>query len=435
MSNIIKEKEEEKKENDIDKIIEIKNIEYDKPYYSDESKTIYNINNTPIIKEISIIKTKNSPPTRCYLVCEYSNKNNSIICIGGSDTSCEQYSKITEYNIKNNIWEYWNNDEQIEFDLELSGHSSNLIKLNEMEQIFIFGGYDNWRKEFTAQSYFINLSNRMYEKINYNFNDEKSDEFPCPRTYHTSNYDKENQIVYIYGGTDMNINHSRENNFQSVWAFYLIKKYWKKIEIINPNPLGVPRGHSSILFNNKLYIFGGVILFKKFQNKLFIIDLITKKIENIEYNNNGIIPKPIAFHSSVLIDNNKILIHGGLDKNYNAINDCYIFYINELKFDKINIPLIPNLFGHKIVLNNNKLYFLGGMDSFKYVGDENLIYNIDDEGDNLFNKNENQIEFKPMKNILEITLNVKEKKIEENEEKKKNNEIIKKRRWKKLFYA
>ena len=75
------------------------------------------------------------------------------------------------------------------------------------------------------------------------------------------------------------------------------------------------------------------------------------------------------------------------------------------------------------------------MDSFKYVGDENLIYNIDDEDDNLFNKNENQIEFKPMKNILEITLNVKEKKIEENDEKRKNNEIIKKRRWKKLFYA
>ena len=194
----------------------------------------------------------------------------------------------------------------------------NSIKLNEMEQIFIFGGYDNWRKEFTAQSYFINLSNRMYEKINYNFNDEKCDEFPCPRTYHTSNYDKENQIVYIYGGTDMNINHSRENNFQSVWAFYLIKKYWKKIEIINPNPLGVPRGHSSILFNNKLYIFGGVILFKKFQNKLFIIDLITKKIENIEYNNNGIIPKPIAFHSSVLID-----IYWTVNKYYNTeVTSC-----------------------------------------------------------------------------------------------------------------
>jgi len=28
-------------------------------------------------------------------------------------------NKITEYNIKDNIWKYWKNDEQIEFDLEL----------------------------------------------------------------------------------------------------------------------------------------------------------------------------------------------------------------------------------------------------------------------------------------------------------------------------
>ena len=441
---IIKEKNEEKKVSEND----IKNINSEKPLYSDESKTIYKINNTPLIKEISVIKSKNNPPTRSYLSVEYSNKNNSIICIGGTDTSCEQYNKINEYNIKDNIWKEWNNDDQIEFGLELSGHSSNLVKFNKKEYIFIFGGYDNWKKEFTSQSYLINISNKIYEKINYNYNNtnnEKIIEFPLPRSYHTSNYDEEKQIIYIYGGTDMNINHGKNNNFQSLWAFYLQKRFWKKIELSNNNPQGAPRGHSSILFNDKLYIFGGVVLFKKFQNKLIIIDLNTKKIETFEFNNdgnnkNGIIPKPMAFHSAILIDNEKFLIHGGLDKNYNAINDCYIFYFKNLKFDKIIIPLIPNLFGHKIVMNSykNKLYIIGGMDNFKHVGDENLIYKIDEDGENLFNKNEGQIEFQPMLNILEIVLNKEEEKIKENKdensENKDNNHLNKRRRWKKLFY-
>ncbi len=125
----------------------------------------------------------------------------------------------------------------------------------------------------------INITNKSFEKINYNMNNnEKNREFPLPRTYHSSNYDEDEQIIYIYGGTDMNINHIKNNNFQSVWAFYLTKRYWKKISISNPNPLGVPRGHSSVLLDNKLYIFGGVILFKKFLNKLFIIDLNKKRL-------------------------------------------------------------------------------------------------------------------------------------------------------------
>ena len=143
-----KEKEKEEKKNDD------KGLEYEKPLYSDESKTIYKINNTPLIKEISILKTKNNPPTRCYLTADFSNKNNSIICIGGSDKSCEQYNIINEYSLKNNSWKSWNNDEQIEFGLELSGHSSNLIKLSKKEYIFIFGGYDNWKKQFNISELF-----------------------------------------------------------------------------------------------------------------------------------------------------------------------------------------------------------------------------------------------------------------------------------------
>ena len=449
-----KEKSEIKKENNTDLENRKEKNEIDSPYYSDEVRKIYKISSSPIISEISIITAKSIlPSNRCYLTAEFSKKNNSIICIGGSDDKCVQYNKITEYDLSRNIWRFWKGNEQSEMGIELSGHSSNLITLNGEEKIFLFGGYDNWKKEFTGQSYFVNIKLKNFEKINYYNSFDNNNELPLPRTYHSSNYDKDKNVIYIYGGTDMNINHCKGDNFKSLWKFDLINKTWYKINLeINSQKIlsyGVPRGHSSILLNDKLFIFGGVYSFKKFENLMNIINIKEKKVEALDYNKDsfkkGCIPDPIAFHSAVLLDEKKILIHGGLDKRYNAVNTCYVFHINEMKFDKINIDLIPNLFGHKIVMNSdmNKLYIIGGMDSFKYVGDENLIYKIERDQDYIFNKG--KVEFFPMKNILEISLKkdlvgeslgetpppCEEKTINKN----KNSNPNKRIRWKKLFYV
>ena len=431
---------------------QIQNIEHDKPHYSNEIKTVYKITSYEIFPEISIIKTntkKIAPINRCYLTAEYSPLNNSIICIGGCDENvCNQYNKITEYDLSKNIWDFWPLEDQSELGFELSGHSSNLITLNKEEKIFVFGGYDNWKQEFTAQSYLINIKMKNYEKINYiKKNNEIKNELPLPRTYHTSNYDIRNNVIYIYGGTDMNINHCKGDNFQALWKFNLLEKIWDKINLKNIPLDGPPRGHSSVFLNGKLYIFGGVTLFKKFQNYLYIIDIREKNIEKMDYNSDtfkkGCIPIALAFHSAVLIDENKMLIHGGLNKNYMAVNICYIYYIQEMKFDEIKIPLIPNLFGHKIVMNTEKqkLYIVGGFDNFKFVGDENLSYNIEKDEDDIINKNEGKVRFIPMSNILEISLKKENEKEEtskgeesenQNNEKEKGN---KKRKWKKLFYV
>jgi len=448
----IKDDDLEEKEEKIDK------KEIESSYYVEGAKKVFNISSTPFISEISIINVKNNiPPNRCYLSVEYSKENNSIICIGGSDDKCNQYNKITEYDISNNVWNFWKCEEQSETGLELSGHSSNLINLNDEEKIFIFGGYDN------------------------------NNELPLPRTYHSSNFYEEevevkaedkdedieekviNKVILIYGGTDMNINHLKEDNFQSLWKFDLSKRMWYKINLeiksqqINHD--GPPRGHTSVLLNDKLYIFGGVTSFKKFQNSMHIINLKEKYIELIDYNKEsfkkGCIPEPLAFHSAVLLNDKKMFIHGGLDKRYNATNTCYIYHINEMKFDKISIDLIPNLFGHKVVMNpdKDKLYIIGGLDNFKYVGNESLIYKIEREQDNIFNKG--KVEFFPMKNILEISLNKEylagkqygetpehgetrelgetpepgETREPENKNKKNDENSNKKIRWKKLFYV
>ena len=448
--------DESKEKKDSLKDNNIKNMELDSPYHFDASKKVYKISSTPLISEITILNTKNNPPNRCYITAEFSEKNNSIICIGGTDEKCEQYDKITEYNISKNVWEFWKCEDQSESGLELSGHSSNLITLYKEgknkeekikeEKIFIFGGYDNWKNEFTAQSCLIDINMKTFEKINYNINLNENNEFPMPRTYHSSNYDQKNNVIYIYGGTDMNINHCKGDNFQALWKFNLMDKIWNKINLDKKLTDGPPRGHVSILFKHKLYIIGGVTLFKKFTNNMYIIDLKENTIKKLDYDDDnfkkGCIPEPLAFHSGILLDDKRFLIHGGLNKNYNAINTCYIYYIKEMKFDKISIPLIPNLFGHKILKNNSKniLYIVGGMNDFQYVGDKNLIYQNKEDKDKVFNQNEQKIKFFPMENILEISFDNSDSQgesygVETGNKVEENKNSNKRIRWKKLFYV
>ena len=96
---------------------------------------------------------------------------------------------------------------------------------------------------------------------------------------------------------------------------------------------------------------------------------------------------------------------------------------------------MPKLFGHKLNLDikNSSIFIIGGMDSFKYIGDENLIFS-DDEEENEENdkgaKEENiEIDTKPMEQIFEIVLNnkieIKESAVSQEKIRKKNNKKIK----------
>jgi len=172
--------------------------------------------------------------------------------------------------------------------------------------------------------------------------------------------------------------------------------------------------------NKKLIVFGGVVLFKKFHNEMFVINTEYDKDNNFSMEQifyDGFVPE-IAFHSAEIINKNFFVVHGGLNKNYNVMNDFYVFDVEYKKFNKIEIPLIPKLFGHKILNANNsclngdqsdsKIYFVGGVDNFKFVGDENMI--IEEESENINEgvegKNEGNKQYQPMKMIMQINFNI-----------------------------
>lgn len=368
----------------------------------EDSKKNYEIQNNDIVKTINIYNTKKAPETRCYFSANYIEKTKSIVCIGGTNKNCELIDLVTEYNIAKNNWKKY--DESSEsFDHKITGHTATVINDKKGERIFVFGGFDE-SDNYTTHAYFISTYEMTPSQIDFRKNKKGVAEYPPPRAYHTANYDRGTNSIYIYGGTDMNISNSKKENFQSVWEFSIDNLYWEKLVLSNPNKKGAPRGHISIKRNRKLYIFGGVILFKKFTNSLFTIDLDKKYVENIEYS--GATPQPVAFHSADLVNEKCFIMHGGLDQNYNPINDSYVFYFDTNQFTKIEIPLIPKLFGHKVLCANNKVYIIGGMDNFKYVGDENLIYKPEKEGEEIFNHLEEELQFSPMDQIFEMELKI-----------------------------
>lgn len=355
------------------------------------------------IKTIAIYTTSNPPETRCYFTAVYSKKLNGIICIGGTNKTCDQYGTVTMWSKEKNKWTYYTfGDEEYDspFDKKLTGHSCNIFMEGKQEKVFIFGGF-NEDSNYTIHSYLLPTNNMEYSQVEFCKNKTGIAEYPTPRSYHSSNYDEENQCIYVYGGTDMNISNSRDSNFQSIWKFSLKGKYWEKMPVINANPQGAPRGHSAVLHKKKLYIFGGVVLFKKFTNNLYTIDVESRLTETVDYS--GDIPDPIAFHSADLINDKYFIVQGGLDKSYNAINECYLYNFNSKSFNRITIPLIPKLFGHKVVANEATVYLIGGMDNFKYVGDETLIFKSEKQGENIFNSDE-ELHFEPMTQIFEMTI-------------------------------
>lgn len=82
------------------------------------------------------------------------------------------------------------------------------------------------------------LFNPKYHKIN---------EYPKARAH--GSFNLQNKSIYIYGGKDFN------SIFSDLWKFDLETNKYSKIELINP--LSGRFGHSGVIHQEKLFIFGG----------------------------------------------------------------------------------------------------------------------------------------------------------------------------------
>lgn len=130
--------------------------------------------------------------------------------------------------------------------------------------------------------------------------------------------------------------------------------------------------HISFIYDESLYIFGGMDINEGKMNDLYSLPLTSgfdnpkwKIVETV-----GIIPEALCYHSGVVYDVN-LYVFGGENRKGEATNDLYILNIKEKKWEKrlFSEKEIPNLMGHTANFSNKiiSIIIFGGFSHGKYL--------------------------------------------------------------------
>ncbi|CRH00127.1 kelch protein, putative [Plasmodium relictum] len=139
--------------------------------------------------------------------------------------------------------------------------------------------------------------------------------------------------------------------------------FYCKSEVIHQGSIfNVRFGHSSILYNNFIYIYGGNQQISNFDPKLIQYNIDTQIFKKIDEINQ---PKPRYFATLNLIYSSELnehclFLYGGKRDSY-ITNDTYIFIINKSTWKRINTEFSPPpLYGHVSFKYKNIVFIHGG---------------------------------------------------------------------------
>ena len=108
-------------------------------------------------------------------------------------------------------------------------------------------------------------------------------------------------------------------------------------------PKTEPRRMSSWVYNNKIYFFGGAGIF--WWNKIEFIGLFCYNIAKNSWewpNEEGDIPSPRAWHSSIITDRT-VFLFGGKTEDFCGLNDLHTLDMETFRWKKINGNVFPNV--------------------------------------------------------------------------------------------
>jgi N-acetylneuraminic acid mutarotase len=228
--------------------------------------------------------------------------------------------------------------------------------------MFIFGGMEK-----------LKISNDMYC---YNFVTHEWDKIiprgnvPPPVFDHTCIYNCKNSMI-LFGGA-----HGKKDIFnklnKDVYAFDLNTYQWSKVNVegeIQPR-----YAHSASLYqNDKMIVFGGFFRENTNDETLYCLNLTKMKWSKMKQNGN--IPEVRVYHSSVIY-RNCMYVFGGLliglrpPKFSNELYE-YNLHTNTWNIIESNISL-PSRFMHSAVVHNDRMIIFGGSDNFTISNANNM---------------------------------------------------------------
>ena len=152
---------------------------------------------------------------------------------------------------------------------------------------------------------------------------------------------KNSNKLYICGGLTANV------TGMIIWCLNLENLEWNKI--VQKESAYNRFGHTSIVYQNKIYFFGGrTKIDNGFLYQGFDIFSLTEGIYYSPNMGEFNCPKYRRNHIAELI-NEQILIYGGITENNEILNDCFLLNLNPLKWFKANISKRipgPKVYGH-----------------------------------------------------------------------------------------
>lgn len=221
----------------------------------------------------------------------------------------------------------------------LTSNNNNMIKNENPGVVLPPMSYLNYNKESSSTD--------MYGYYIYS-----SKNFPEGREQFS--WSKDGSDFLLFGGIVSN-----KTNY--IWNLDPVNLEWKKI-IAEGIPANLRYGHTAVLYQRKLYVFGGKT---KVNNYPYIPDLEVFSLDDRTWAN------PVLYTKSILkvrrnhvakIIGHQMLIHGGISEDDEYLNDCYLLSFSPLKWLSVSINTddepSPTLAWHTccLVLPSDQMY-------------------------------------------------------------------------------
>ena len=198
-------------------------------------------------------------------------------------------------------------------------------------------------------------------------------------------------LIYLWGGR----NDNRADN--TLYCFDTVSRQWLARPAVTGCIPGARDGHTAVVINDKMYIFGGYEeIMERFSNDIYVLDLKTYVWKYQQAG--GTPPSWRDFHSAIGLDN-KMFVFGGRSDLSGPNHSQQEIYCNVIMYFDVstNTWVKPETSGtppkgrrsHSSFVYNNEIYIFGGYngvdrlhfnDLFKYDPKESLWSKIEAKG-------------------------------------------------------
>lgn len=169
--------------------------------------------------------------------------------------------------------------------------------------------------------------------------------------------------LYVVGGCE-----SGGDPVSDVWIYDITSRQWSK----EKSPLEPRYGHSSVVYNDSMFVFGGRKK-KAFFNDLWMYSFATGTWKLLDVSG---APSPRSRHS-VSIVGGKMYLYGG-ESGEELFNDVFVLDLRELSWTKLNIgSTLPKSIGHRLVSIGLLIIFIGGVDELKHDVNYGFVFNTE----------------------------------------------------------